>query len=290
MSKIKCIMCGGEFEINDNETIVTCEYCGNQQTLPKLDDEKHAGTNDNKKKNRKIKPWILIVGTIVLCAVVAVIVFLSISENKSSEPSVYIWDDVLLKSHLPEPPSTYGELTSNDADNLSLTVENISFSDYETYLNECIDMGYTFVIESDASSYKAYNSEGCELKLEFEDWDDGFELEIDLTPRVPGIFKWSSSNLATLLPVPSSNVGDIRWDYTCGYEVYVGNTTKAEFDAYISECEARGFDFNVQRQDTAFYAENNRGYELIVEYYGCDLIHIDLEIPDEIAEAEGLDD
>ena len=39
-------MCGGALEINNNETVVTCEYCGNQQTLPKLDDEKRANMYD----------------------------------------------------------------------------------------------------------------------------------------------------------------------------------------------------------------------------------------------------
>ena len=38
MSTFKCKMCGGTLEIEPNETIATCEYCGTQQTLPKLDD------------------------------------------------------------------------------------------------------------------------------------------------------------------------------------------------------------------------------------------------------------
>lgn len=39
-------MCGGALEINDNETVATCEYCGTQQTLPKLDDERKANLYD----------------------------------------------------------------------------------------------------------------------------------------------------------------------------------------------------------------------------------------------------
>ena len=33
MSTFKCKMCGGTLEIEPNETIATCEYCGTQQTL-----------------------------------------------------------------------------------------------------------------------------------------------------------------------------------------------------------------------------------------------------------------
>ena len=40
MAVFKCKMCGGTLEINNNESVVECEYCGTQQTLPKLNDER----------------------------------------------------------------------------------------------------------------------------------------------------------------------------------------------------------------------------------------------------------
>lgn len=46
MSIFKCKMCGGTLEINNNETVAVCEYCGTKQTLPKLDDEKRANLYD----------------------------------------------------------------------------------------------------------------------------------------------------------------------------------------------------------------------------------------------------
>ncbi len=46
MAIYKCKMCGGALEINNNETVATCEYCGTQQTLPKLDDDKRANLYD----------------------------------------------------------------------------------------------------------------------------------------------------------------------------------------------------------------------------------------------------
>ena len=45
MALFKCKMCGGALEIN-NETVATCEYCGTQQTLPKLDDDRKANLYD----------------------------------------------------------------------------------------------------------------------------------------------------------------------------------------------------------------------------------------------------
>ncbi len=46
MSIFKCKMCGGTLEISANQTTAICEYCGTQQTLPKLDDEKRANLYD----------------------------------------------------------------------------------------------------------------------------------------------------------------------------------------------------------------------------------------------------
>ena len=46
MAIFKCKMCGGTLEINNNETVAVCEYCGTKQTLPKLDDEKRIQLYD----------------------------------------------------------------------------------------------------------------------------------------------------------------------------------------------------------------------------------------------------
>ena len=46
MALFKCKMCGGALEINQNDSITTCEYCGTQQTLPKLNDERRTNLYD----------------------------------------------------------------------------------------------------------------------------------------------------------------------------------------------------------------------------------------------------
>ena len=40
MAVIKCKMCGGSLDIKEGMTVATCEYCGTEQTLPRVDDEK----------------------------------------------------------------------------------------------------------------------------------------------------------------------------------------------------------------------------------------------------------
>ncbi len=42
MALFKCKMCGGALEVTADSTITQCEYCGSQQTLPRVNDERLA--------------------------------------------------------------------------------------------------------------------------------------------------------------------------------------------------------------------------------------------------------
>ena len=46
MALFKCKMCGGALEVSEGTTIIECGYCGTQQTLPKLNDERRANMYD----------------------------------------------------------------------------------------------------------------------------------------------------------------------------------------------------------------------------------------------------
>ena len=46
MTVFKCKICGGALEIDNAQSVATCEYCGTKQTLPRLDDERRANLYD----------------------------------------------------------------------------------------------------------------------------------------------------------------------------------------------------------------------------------------------------
>lgn len=46
MAVFKCKMCGGSLEIHEGQSVATCEYCGTEQTLPKLDSDRKANLYD----------------------------------------------------------------------------------------------------------------------------------------------------------------------------------------------------------------------------------------------------
>lgn len=46
MAVFKCKMCGGQLEITEGISVCTCEYCGTEQTIPKLDSDKKTNMYD----------------------------------------------------------------------------------------------------------------------------------------------------------------------------------------------------------------------------------------------------
>jgi len=46
LSLFKCKMCGGDLELTGKESVAVCQYCGTQQTLPRLDSDRKANLYD----------------------------------------------------------------------------------------------------------------------------------------------------------------------------------------------------------------------------------------------------
>ena len=46
MAIFKCKMCGGDLNVTGETGVAECEYCGTQQTIPKLNDEKRMNLYD----------------------------------------------------------------------------------------------------------------------------------------------------------------------------------------------------------------------------------------------------
>lgn len=53
MAIFKCKMCGGTLEVNEDDSIVECEYCGTKQTLPKLDNDRKINLYDRANHYRR---------------------------------------------------------------------------------------------------------------------------------------------------------------------------------------------------------------------------------------------
>lgn len=81
--------------------------------------------------------------------------------------NTFIWPSTKLIKTLPKPKSNIGKITSNSSYSFTVKVANTSFSDFQSYVNECIEKGYDDYYWWSDNSFSGENSEGCHLSVEY---------------------------------------------------------------------------------------------------------------------------
>lgn len=94
-------------------------------------------------------------------------------------------------------------------------------------------------------------------------------------------FKWPSSDIAALIPVPKSNYGVIEWEASDGFVIYVGNTSIDDYSDYVDACAQNGFTQDYRKGDDYYYADNIDGYHLSLNYEGEDVMFIRMDAPED---------
>ena len=136
MAIFKCKMCGGDLEIIDGMSVAECQYCGTQQTLPRLDDEKRANLYDRAGHFRRNNDFDK-----------AISIYEKILEEDRTDAEAY-WSLVLCKYGIEyvEDPSTHKRVpTVNRAQYISIFAD----SDYKSAI-EYADTYQKSIYESEA--------------------------------------------------------------------------------------------------------------------------------------------
>ena len=190
------------------------------------------------------------------------------------------WDEIVLSAQLPKPPSDKGDVISNSADRLDVNIKNISAKQYNDYTVDCkTKKGFTVDPESDSSGYKAYNNKGYELDLNY--YESSKELSIRLNkPMEMSPIVWPSSKAASQLPVPKSTIGNFTSDSDNNLNVYVGNTSREDYNNYVKACTDRGFKVGYDNSKNRYSAKNDAGWHLSLSYEGNSIMNISLSAPD----------
>ena len=188
------------------------------------------------------------------------------------------WANIAMGDYIPKTPSTNGIINANTVDNLNLTVYNVTANQYDKYVEDCVEMGYNVDKELLSSSFKAYNDNGYELKLKYN--ESGSTLNILLIKsREYKELIWPSSGYGALIPNPISNVGSIEKNTDNGFVAYVGDTDKEAFEKYITTCQEKGYTIDEDKRTDSFSAKNSDGYKLKVTYEGNKVIKIEMDEP-----------
>lgn len=198
-----------------------------------------------------------------------------------SEAERVDWTILELGDVLPQPKSKTGEIHTNTESDLWVDISKTSETEYKEYIEACKEKGFTIDSESSSIGFSAYNADG--YKLDLTHYKSSEEISIRLnSPMEMSEIQWPKSEIGTLLPIPKSTVGQISWEASYGFVIYIGETTKEEYNAYVDECWERGFTLDYHKGDTSFWADNEDGYHVSLKYEGNNIMFIRIDEPDEV--------
>lgn len=276
---MKCNRCGAEYQGN------FCPSCGApaeiQPPIPPQNPAQPYVTPPKPQKPKKpiYKKW-WFYGIIVILLIVLV------SAVAGGQKSVKIdWSEMVLGQQLPEPPGKKGEIYENSADMLHLDIRKVTDAQYTAYIDACKEMGFTVDPQAESSTYDVHNSAGYKLHLSHYDskGDMGIQLE---KPMEMTRITWPTGKAGRQLPVPKSMTGRFDYEYADKFCVYIGNTDRVAYDAYVQACADKGFTVDYDKGDFEYRASNAGGWLLVLKYEGYNIMSIDLSLPENAADQD----
>lgn len=280
---MKCSHCGAEYEGN------FCPECGaraesqspatpppiQQSTANRQNPVPPVGGNvaayqKPKKPKKPIykKWWFYVIAAVALIAIIS-----AISGGKGKGEKIE-WSKIELRDQLPEPPSNRGTLFENSDEEFWVSLDGVSDDQYNDYLDACVDKGFTVDADKSSYSYKAYNADG--YSLDMSHIGDGLSITLK-APMKFGSITWPSSTVGNMLPAPKSTTGKFSYEHDDSFFVYVGETSKADYDQYVADCSANGFNIDYDKGDTYYRADNADGYHISLKYEGNNIMAVEIK-------------
>ena len=276
---MKCSQCGAEFEGN------FCPECGakagvetpppiqqqtNQNTYQQPPIPSMPGKIQKKKKPFYLRWWFILIVIVVIAGAAASI---------GSGGEKIKWSDMILGDMIPKPPVNKGKIYENSSTKLWVDINKISDKQYSDYVKSCKEKGFTIDAEENSFLYTAYNDEGYELNLSYYGNNKGMLITLETAMEMSSI-QWPSSTVGKILPAPKSLEGKFSYEDDDSFFVYIGNTTKSDFDEYVNTCSNQGFNIDYNKNDTYYFAENADGYSISLKYAGNNVMTVEIHSPE----------
>ncbi|MBQ3151620.1 MAG: hypothetical protein IJB86_10300 [Clostridia bacterium] len=182
---------------------------------------------------------------------------------------------MVLGEMLPKPPEKRGEVHENSTERLWVDISKVTPKQFVSYMSECAEKGFTTDASKDSFSYSAYNAKGYRLSIRYYDYSEELTIELNAPMELTAIY-WPDSAAGSMLPVPKSIIGKFTEEYENSFFVYVGNTSKADYDEYVRACSERGFTVDYEKDENSYSAYNDDGWYVETEYLGGNIMSIDI--------------
>lgn len=235
-----------------------------------------AGKNADKPKGRKRRGCL-----VAVVVVVALFVITGVSRCGGGEDERLDWPTSGLATMLPKPDSDAGSISTNDNEAFSADVDNYTQEQFDSYVAQCQEMGFTVEAMTDTDEFDAYSEDGHHLTLSFSDSQESMDIDLEAPIEMDAI-SWPAAGAGSLVPAPASTTGKIDSDSSTFFLAYVGETNAEAFASYVDACSGAGFNVDYDRGDTWYSADNADGVSLRVEYRGFNTMMVRVDAPDDV--------
>lgn len=201
------------------------------------------------------------------------------SKVNTEEYKKFKWSDVVLGDMIPEPESHFGEIIHNTDEYLMIDVFKTKAKQYSEYVNACTKKGFTVEAEKTEYSYNAFNKDGYELDLYYDEDETEMSITLD-APEEYGELDWPDNEITKLIPKPKAKVGKVEESSLYDFCAYIGETSLDDYQEYVKLCSEKGFTIDEDKSKKYFSAKNNDDYKLDVDYIGNKRMYITVEIPE----------
>lgn len=193
------------------------------------------------------------------------------------------WPTTGLATVLPKPNSDKGEVVIDNDDMFDANIDGWAKSDYDAYVEQCKERGFTIEASDGGSTYEAFLDDGHHLRLMFYDGMGQMDITLE-APIELGTITWPTAGAAALVPAPTSTTGKINSDSSTHFSASVGETGPEAYSSYVEACIAAGFNVDYNRGDDSFTADNAAGAHVSVRYEGFSVMSVSVDAPEASAE------
>ncbi len=232
--------------------------------------EKETVKSNEVKTNKPFykKWWFIAIIVAVVLIVIALFIGLPKKEKKLDLSTTN------LGYYLPELPAKKGKINYDSNSSLDLTLYDVTKAEYNDYIKKCEEKGFNIDVTSD-SSFEAFNENGDRIYMYFSD-KTNLKISFSVARKLEKI-TWPTSELANTLPIPEFDGGYISTDTSNEISITLGHVSKENYDKYVNECSAKGYNKNYKKSNKHYTADNDQGNHLELSYYGGQRMNISLE-------------
>lgn len=195
------------------------------------------------------------------------------------------WNNIVMGEILPEPENKKGKILTNSDERLSIDIYKVSEENYNEYVEQCKEKGFTIDSKTGTDSYEAYNESGYKLRIYYSEYSKKYSISLDVPIQMKEN-AWRDTLLSKLVPKPVSTLGKVETENERYFTYYAGKTSQDDFLEYADKVFNAGFSKNYQKSDDYFYAINPEGYKVTLTYKGNNIMEISITAPAEEKEEE----